>query len=157
MIGITETDNGTKQRTIQDYEDIRDNLESTIAQEHDIVWQAIKDLAIDLCPKETGALASSIELESEGGSGAIGQNKTTSTVGGDFYSNSIYAGNGSVINPISGKSTAEYALFVHDGHMIGDIMWEGVPFLTEAVAAYEDELEAAVNRALDELGANTQG
>ena len=155
MIGITESDDGTKGRTKQEVQDISDNLPEAIAHELDIVWQKIRDLAIDLCPKETGALASSIELESEGGSGTI---SATSTSGGDFYSNSIFAGNDDVVNPISGKPTSEYAILVHDGHMMKDGMfWEGVPFLTEAVAAYEDELDAAVDRALDELGANTQG
>jgi hypothetical protein len=154
MIGITESDDGTKERTREEVQDISDNLSETIAHELDIVWKAIRDLAIDLCPKDTGALASSIELASEGGSGVI---SASSTSGGDFYSNSISAGNDSIINPISGKPTSLYAGWVHDGHMMGDIMWEGLPFLTDAVAQYEDELEAAVDRALDELGANTQG
>ena len=38
-----------------------------IALELDEIWQKIKDEAISRCPKKSGALASSIELESEGG------------------------------------------------------------------------------------------
>lgn len=150
MIGLTETDDGTKARTREELQTVSDELPSSVATELDTIWHKIWDLAIELCPKKTGALAVSIELESEYGmSGTI---SATSLSGGDFYENSIYAGNDTVINPETGKATSLYAGFVHDGHMIGHMMWEGVPFLTEAVLYYEEELDAAIDKALDELG-----
>lgn len=152
MIGITETDDGTKERTKEAIQDISDNLPDAIATELDDIWHKIWDLAIELCPKDTGALASSIEIESEGGSGAIG----VSGISGDFYTGSIYAGNEEVINPKSGRATSEYALFVHDGHAIGDMFYEGVAFLADAVAAYQTEIDAAVAKAMSEMGINKQ-
>jgi hypothetical protein len=149
MIGISESDDGSKERTKMELQKIRDDLPVVVSLELTKVWEMIRDLAIDLCPKETGALASSIELQSEGGGGSI---SSTSMTGEDFYSNSIFAGNDDIVNPVTGKPTALYAGFVHDGHMIGNMMWEGVPFLTEAVLFYEDELQAAVDRAVKELG-----
>ena len=152
-MSIEESDNGTKQRTIEEFKEIPKELEETIAQELDDIWQKIYNLAIELCPKDTGALASSIELESEGGSGVIG----VSGISGDFYTGSIYAGNDEIINPKSGRATSEYALFVHDGHAIGDMFYEGVAFLADAVAAYQTELDAAVDRAMNEMRINKEG
>jgi hypothetical protein len=151
-IGITN--DGTIQDTELSLQEIRDNIAYEVAQELDMIWEEIRDLAIEICPKETGALASSIEIENEGGSGAIG---VSGIAGGEFYSSSIYAGNESVVNPITGQTTAEYALFVHDGHaMPNGMFYEGVPFLAEAVAAYESELDAAVDKAMSDNGWNTQ-
>jgi hypothetical protein len=145
MISISETDNGTKQNVIRTLEEIRDNLEPAIAQELEAVMQKVLETAIELCPKDTGSLASSISLES----GTIES--------GDFYGCSIFAGNEGIVNPVTGKPTSEYAQLVHDGHVLRDgTIYEGVPFLTEALMMYEDELESAVSRALSELKANTQ-
>lgn len=124
-------------------EEIRDNLEDEVRAELDSIMEKVKDMAIEMCPKETGALASSISLES----GAIQS--------GDFYGSSIYAGSEDIINPITGKATSEYALFVHDGHaMPNGGFYEGVPFLDEAMQFYEAELELAVSRALAQLASD---
>lgn len=151
---VSVFDDGTIAQTEMIVEEIRDNIADQVALELDATWEKIRDYAIMECPKETGALASSIEIENEGGSGAIG---VSGISGGDFYSSSIYAGNESVVNPISGKPTSEYALFVHDGHaMPNGEFYEGVPFLADAVAAFQDELDGAVDRAMSENGWNTQ-
>lgn len=122
--------------------EIRDNLESEVKAELDSVMQKIKLAAIELCPKDTGALASSISLDEHG-----------AIQSGDFYGCSIFAGSDDIINPKTGKPTSEYALFVHDGHAMRDgTFWEGIPFLDEAMLMYFDELEAAVDRALKSLG-----
>ncbi len=130
-------------------ENVRDNFPSAVAEELDAVWQLIRDKAIELCPKESGALASSIELESEGGSGAV--SATSAYQGQTIYENAIYAGNDSTFN-FEGQPTSQYADLVESGHMLpnGDF-WEGTPFLEDAVDFYDSELEAAVGRALDEL------
>ena len=68
MVALSETKRGMWE-TEDDIRIVRDDLPAQIAMELDQIWQKIRDIAIDLCPKESGALASSIELESEGGSG----------------------------------------------------------------------------------------
>jgi len=151
MMSTSISDDGTILDTELSLQEIRDNIEAEVALELEAIWEQIKDLAIELCPKETGALASSIMTEDEGGSGAI------NVMGGEFYSSSISAGSEAIVNPITGKSTAEYALFVHDGHAMPDGMfYEGVAFLADAVAAYEAELEACVDKAMTENGWNAQ-
>jgi hypothetical protein len=126
---------------------LRDEMNSAIALELDAIWQNIKELAIELCPKETGSLASSITLESEGGTGQIGESGAC-----EFYSNAIYAGSDAIVNPKTGKPTSEYVLFVHEGHRTrSGEFWEGEPFLTEALDYYQAELERAVDRAFREL------
>ena len=127
-------------------ENVRDNFPSAVAEELDAVWQLIRDKAIELCPKESGALASSIELESEGGSGMV-----SASQGATIYSNAIYAGNDETFN-FGGEPTSQYAQAVHDGHMMADgSFWEGVPFLEDALDAYESELDSAINRAMSEM------
>lgn len=117
-----------------------DDLEGAVAQELQEIMESVKDLAVELCPKETGALASSISLET----GVISS--------GDFFGCSLYAGDPDILNPISGKPTSDYALLVHDGHLQRDgTFWEGEPFLDEAMMAYEGELENAVNTALAQI------
>jgi hypothetical protein len=129
-----------KEANIRALEEIREGLEEEITNELDSIMQQVKDLAISLCPKDTGALASSISLES----GAISS--------GDFYGSQIYAGSEDIINPISGKPTSEYAGLVHEGHALRDgSFYEGTPFLTDALSAFENELEECVSRALKEL------
>lgn len=146
-ICIYESDGGTKQRTINELTKFRDELPSQVAMELDEIWQKIRDKAIELCPKLSGALASSIELESEGGSGAIGARGD-----GDFYSNAIYAGNDQTFNS-EGVPTSQYAQLVHDGHATRDGgFFEGIPFLEDALAAYASELDSCVDRAMKEMG-----
>ena len=122
--------------------DIIDDFPDAVATELQAIMEKVQETAIDLCPKDTGALASSINLEG----GSISASRQ-----GDFYEANIYAGSPDIINPKTGKPTSDYALLVHDGHMMRDgSMYEGVPFLVEALMLYEEELEEAVNRALQE-------
>jgi hypothetical protein len=154
MMSVGITDDGTIEQTELSLAEIRDDIAYEVALRLDEVWIQIKDLAIEICPKESGALAASVEIENQGGSGAIG---VSGIAGGDFYSSSIYAGNQTIVNPITGKPTAEYALFVHDGHaMPNGGFYEGVPFLTDAVDAYQAELDACVDRAMSENNWNYQ-
>jgi len=121
---------------------INDGLEGAVAQELQEIMLQVQQLAVELCPKETGALASSISLEG----GAI------SASNGDFYECNIYAGSPDIVNPISGKPTSDYAMLVHDGHLMkNNVFWDGEPFLEEAMMAFEPELETAVNKALASL------
>ena len=139
---------------------IREELAGYIAEELAIVWLNIKNLAIEMCPKDTGALASSIMLESEGGGGgiysgfqAISVSGNAGGTGGEFYSDAIFAGDANITNPKTGEPTDLYALFVHDGHaMRNGGFYGGVAFLADAVDAYQSELDECVDKALDEMG-----
>lgn len=145
-MSLSETKKGVWE-TEENIRIIRDDFPNELAQELDNIWQLIRDKAIELCPKESGALASSIELESEGGSGTV-----SASQGGEIYSNAIYAGNESTFN-FSGQPTSQYAQAVHEGHMMRDgSFWEGCPFLEDALDAYESELNAAVDAAMQNLG-----
>jgi len=136
--------------TQQDIRTLRDEFPDQVCEELDNIWAQIKDKAIELCPKESGALASSIELQSEGGSGRTGVSATTQ--GGIIYENAIYAGNDQTFN-FDGQPTSQYAQLVHDGHLMrdGSTWFEGVSFLEDAVDAFEDELNSVVDKALSEL------
>jgi hypothetical protein len=132
-----ELDEKTKHRDMAILATIRDELESEVIQELELVCQKILAEAIALCPVDTGALRSSINMVS----GTISA--------GDFAGFQLFAGDESIINPKTHKSTAEYALLVHDGHAMPDgSFWEGMPFLEQAYAEYADELEEAINRAI---------
>jgi hypothetical protein len=122
-------------------EGLSDEIEDEVSAELDSVLELIKNAAIEMCPKDTGALASSITI---GNTGIVSA--------GDFYGNSISVGSEDVINPKTGISTAFYASLVHDGHaMRNGEFWEGIPFLDEAMLMYFEELERAVDRALKEV------
>ena len=147
---VSETKRGMKE-VGDDIRSLRDDLPNQIALELDEIWQKIKEEAISRCPKESGALASSIELESEGGSGVVSVSGSAKQ-GAVIYSNAIYAGNDETFN-FEGQPTSQYAQAVHDGHMLPDgSFWEGTPFLEDALDMYEDELNNCVNKAMDELG-----
>ena len=145
---LSETKRGVYE-TQTDLKTTMTDLPDLISDELDAIFEKIRDLAIDLCPKESGALASSIELQSEGGSGRTGVSATTQ--GGEFYQNAVYAGNDETFNG-QGQPTSQYVLAVHDGHVLpnGDF-WEGTPFLEDAYSEYENELNEAVDRAMQNL------
>jgi hypothetical protein len=160
VIIISETDDGTKMKTKYEIEKFSRKLPEEIRAELEEIWDKIWMEAINLCPIDTGALASSIKVlegasETLGGMG--GGNVKTVTAGPSLsgelvFDRTIMAGDEIIINPKTGKSTAVYASLVHDGHMMRDgTFWHGVPFLTEAVAKYEGELMAAVDKAIQEL------
>lgn len=136
----------TKKQLVDELTQFRDEFPAAVVAELDAVWEKVRDKAIELCPKSSGALASSIELESEGGSGKTGMRGDN-----DFYSNAIYAGNDQTFN-FEGQPTSSYVLSVHDGHLLPNgVFLEGTPFLTDAVDFYMDELESCVDRAMKDL------
>lgn len=118
-------------------ETIRDNLEPEVAAELARIMLMVQQLAIEMCPKRSGALASSISLE--GGT-------LEKSAGADFFETSIYAGNDEIFNS-QGQPTSQYALFVHDGTS------EQPPqeFLTNAIDAFSDEINACVAKAMREM------
>jgi hypothetical protein len=140
------TDDGTTQQVEDTLVYINEELPVFVAEELQEIMENVKALAIDYCPKETGALSSSINLEG----GAISS-------GNDFFNASVYAGDPSIVNPLSGKPTSDYAMLVHDGHLMRNGMfYEGDPFLDDAYMVYAEDIEMAVDEALTEMGVNTQ-
>lgn len=130
-----------KMGLINDLEKMRDGICQEITDELDNLMLEAQRIAYDMCPKDTFALANSITI----GSGVISS-------GSDFYNATLGAGD-ETINWKTGKMTAEYALYVHDGHVMPNgEFWEGVPFLMDGMNYIESQLEACVNRALAELG-----
>lgn len=150
MIGLEETDNGTKRRTREEIERIGNELTEKVRQELEDVWDKIWQEAFDLCPKKSWSLAHSIQVI-EGALGMFAGGSNVKDV--MFFDRSIIAGDEMIINPDTNKPTSEYASLVHDGHLMRDgKFWNGVPFLTDALAKYDDELTNAVNKAMQELG-----
>jgi len=157
-MAISEDDNGTKQALMESLENIAEKLPEEVAAELNRIWWEIWMDAIDFCSKtmDTGALASSINVI-EGGmvvSGGMGMSRIPrQPIGNWIFDRSIIAGDETVMNPLTGKSTALYAEWVHDGHIMRDgTFWEGNPFLQDALDAHEAELEEAVDKAMRELG-----
>jgi len=124
----------------QDIERVRDDMPSLVAEELRGIMEQVKQLAIELCPKDSGALASSISLE-----------QGTISASNEIFNAQIYAGSDDIVN-FEGQPTSQYANAAHDGHMLanGDF-WEGTPFLTDALDTFESEIMDVVNRAMDAL------
>ena len=157
-MAISESDNGTKQEVMETIGNVEKELPQEIADELARIWYEIWMDAIAFCEKtmDTGALASSINVI-EGGmvvGGGMGLSRTArQPIGNWIFDRSIIAGDETIINPKTGKSTALYAEWIHDGHLMKDgVFWEGNPFLQDALDAHEAELEAAVDKAMRELG-----
>jgi len=131
---------GKLRRDFEEGNKIRNNLDEVIDK--------IVEMAIDECPKDTGTLASTIKAIDGSLGGIFGGGIKSLTV----FNKTIMAGDVTKINPKTGKP-CDYASLVHDGHTTkSGGFWGGIPFLTNAMMAYEDEIEAAIDRALKEMG-----
>jgi len=131
---------------------LKDELKdgTAVRKELDKIWEQIKRDAYDMCPKDTGALAGTIRIIKIPTGAMLGG--ISRIKGLSVFDRSIIAGDITKINPKSGKPV-DYAVFVHDGHKMRDgRMYEGVPFLSEALALNEGELMKAIQRALKKLG-----
>jgi hypothetical protein len=154
MIGLSESDNGTKMGVRETVRKMGEEFPEEVKAELEAIWKLIEEAGIDLCPKDTGALASTVKSTEDESEGAI---SASSSASNEVFNRSLIAGDESVINQKTGKSTAEYAGWVHDGHMMRDgTFWEGVPFLVEALLMYENELEEAVDRAMQKIQEGTK-
>jgi len=145
---VSETDSGTKKKVILELKESHKRMKKAVREELETVWQKIWEDAVNLCPKDTGALASSIKVV-KGGTGAFGIAHGAGEPVLDIY---ITAGDPSIVNPKTGKTTDYYASLVHEGHRMRDgTFWAGVAFLTEAILNNWNELDAAMAKALKEL------
>ena len=120
-----------------------------IEQELQRVWQKIKGEAVSMCPKDTGSLASTIRIVDSKSIDEIGGAPNKSIT---MFDRAIIAGDEMKTNPKT-KGPVNYALFVHDGYMRHDgAMYMGTPYLSIPLAINEEELVAAIDRALVKLG-----
>jgi len=149
-IVLVETDNGTKQLTIDKLKELRRKIPIEFEKALDMVWDKIFFTAIMLCPVDTGTLMSTIKVERGGGVMSGGFSNIRAIT---IFDSTIIAGDERVVNPKSGKPCI-YATWVHDGHFDRGGKWiPAQPFLTDALKAHEAELEEAiknVQKALEE-------
>lgn len=156
-IVISEDDAGTKRKTINALEKTRKDIAAgrDITKELDRIWRAIKDDAYNLCPKDTGALANSIRIVKIPTGAMISGWSRIKEV--SIYDRSIVAGDITKTNPKT-KKPVDYATWVHDGHRMPDgKLFTGVPFLTEAIALHDEDLNKAIQRALKKIGRKYEG
>ena len=148
---IKEDDAGTKKRAIRSLEKLRRKFQNgDFKAELDRVMNKIKLDAVAMCPKETGTLASTIRLTELPLGMMTGSWSRIKEV--MIYNKSIVAGDITKTNPKT-KRPCDYASWVHDGHKMRDgRMWNGVPFLTLAIAKNRLELDRAIDRALKKMG-----
>jgi len=152
VIQVQEDDAGTKKvledalkRTTREFKEGKD-----IKQELDRIWRKIRDDAEVICPKDTGTLANTIRITSLPTGFMTGTWSRIKEI--SIYDRTIVAGDITKINPKS-KRPCDYAAWVHDGHRMKDgKIYAGVPFLTQAIAQNERELDEAIDRALRKIG-----
>ena len=151
-IVIEEDDAGTKKKAREALEQLRLDFQNgdIISKELSRVMIKIRDDAKIMCPKETGTLASTIRIAKIPMGAMTGAWSHVKEL--TVFNMSIVAGDLMKINPKYNKP-CDYATWVHDGHKMRDgSFWAGIPFLTEALAKNEGELDKAIERALKKLG-----
>lgn len=149
---VEETDAGTKKKAKEALQKLKSDFEkgNIISKELNRVMMKIKSDAKTLCPKDTGTLAGTIRISRIPMGTMIGAWSHVKAV--TIFNMSIVAGDLTAINPKYNRP-CDYAAWVHDGHKMRDgSFWAGVPFLTEAIAMNEGELDKAIKRALKKLG-----
>lgn len=149
---VEESDAGTKRKAKEALQRLRRDFESgtIISKELNQVMMKIRNDAKALCPRETGTLAGTIRISRIPMGTMTGAWSHVKAV--TIFNMSIVAGDLTAINPKYNRP-CDYAAWVHDGHKMRDgSFWAGVPFLTEAIAMNEGELDKAIKRALKKLG-----
>jgi hypothetical protein len=147
MIGILESDKGSKGKVAKKLEEDNKKLNKDIQGSLDEVWDKIFEAAIMLCPIDSGTLLSTIRIVKNSPdillSGGIGGFPKAITI----YDSTIIAGDEAVTRPDGYPCI--YAQWVHDGHFTPWGTWvPPQPFLTDAILMYEKELEDAVIRVI---------
>ena len=146
VIALTETDDGTKEKTQRELSQIKKKLPHESRQKFDEIMEKVLMTALQLVPIDTGALASSIRIVEGALGGASGNIKEVL-----IFDKTIIAGDEMLINPKTGKPV-NYAMYVHDGYSLPDGGWkDGTYFLTMAISQHYQELEEAINRVTEYL------
>ena len=118
------------------------------------VWDKIKGDAFLDCPKDTWSLANTIRVVKTPMLSMTGDIAPIKAI--TIFDRSIVAGDLLKVNPKT-KGPVDYASYVHDGYMKGNTIITGRPFLTNALAKNDAELEKAIDRALAKLGKKFEG
>ena len=140
---------GTTEKSLEQLKrDIQEGKE--IEQELARVWEKIRmDAYID-CPKDTGALSETIRVVKTPLTSLTGNISPVKSI--TVFDRTIIAGDLMRLNRKT-KGPVDYAGFVHDGYVMRNgLIYNGRPFLTNALAKNDEELNAAINRALVKLG-----
>ncbi|GEM_PF-1699953 len=157
MIGLEETDNGSKKKVSEELGGLGKKLNDDLRERLEKIWNDIYNDAVAECPVDTGSLVTSIKLvvdDSNLEGGGAGIDISSSGMSENVYNGTITAGDDAIINPKNGIPTSTYAIMVHDGHFTVDGTWvEGIPFLSDALDKHSAELEAAIDDAMKEVGA----
>lgn len=145
---LDETDFGGKAKIKKKVNEIDDNIKESLKDRLEIWWREVLNDAIALCPVDSGALQSSIRIVDA--SYAPEQFQVTGETGNVLVDSIIIAGSSALNN--DGVPCMQYALAVHDGHVMrdGKSIYMGVPFLANALLIHEAELEAILSNATDE-------
>lgn len=144
MIGIFETDNGTKKKMQEQLGRLGLNITKSGKSELEKVWDKIYRETVATCPFDTGTLVGTIKMAT---GSQIGEQMDTSTSGMNktIFNGTIVVGDDAVFNPKNGIATSVYASIVHDG----SIYVQGRPFLENAFLKYEKELYDAILKAVN--------
>lgn len=145
---LDETDFGGKAKIKKKVSEVNDNIKEGLKDRLEIWWREVLNDAIALCPVESGALQSSIRIVDA--SYAPEQFQAVGETGSELIDSIIIAGSSALNN--DGVPCWQYALAVHDGHVMrdGKSIYVGVPFLANALLIHEAELEAILADATDE-------
>lgn len=149
---IKEDDSGTKKKMrealVRTMNDFGDGTE--IAKELKGVMNRVRNTAYMKCPKVTRTLANTIRVVRIPMGTMTGSWSQVKSI--TIFNMSIVAGDLMAINPITGRP-CDYATWVHDGHKMRDgSFWAGIPFLTEAFAEHDQDINKAIERALKKIG-----
>ncbi len=150
MIGLNETDNGTKRRLQSDLQSFHRKFDNETRMALEDVWQKIYEEAVANCPVDTMSLVGTIKLVT--GDSAGQQIPTSNIIASGMsmtlFNGTITVGDDAVVNPKNNIPTSWYAIWVHDGHFNRDGRWvNGQPFLSDAFDKYEAELNTALSKA----------
>jgi len=105
-------------------------------------------VAKQLCPIDTGTLATSIRIVTQAPTGGFFE-VTKDPLSNKIGVTALITAGGWLVNPKTGR-IVDYAQAVHDGHITrGGGYYMGVPFLTMAIDQCEPEYQMMVKRIQD--------
>lgn len=151
-IVITETDMGTKKKTLKAIARTYSVVNSVSRKKWDEWWNQVLHDAIELCPKLTGALSRTIRIENIGtltmpytAESYVGIQETN-----ELVDKMIVAGG--EIDMVTGVYV-DYAEAVHDGYVSSGGNWiQGRPFLTQAIDMNLPSLNRKNEEIMNEMG-----
>ena len=157
MAYIYKEDKGSNKDTQDSLRQMEKDVQEAreIEAELSRVWDKIKTDAFLDCPKDTWSLANTIRIVKSPMLSMTGDVSPIKSI--TIFDRSIVAGDLMRINPKT-KGPVDYASLVHDGYVMQNgRVFNGRPFLTNALSKNDAELEKAIDRALTKLGKKFEG